>query len=117
MTDSIKRLLFAKQIRVVFSALLGLLVGWLVAASPLGNTIEMNVLDIQFRFAKDSHAPDSSIAILTIDQNSLQYFKRNSKTKWPWPRDFYAFTTSYLAKGGAKAIVYDFILTNRTRIV
>ena len=108
MSDSIKKLLFAKQIRVVFSALLGLLVAWLVASSPLGNDIEMNVLDIQFRFAKDSRKPDSSIVILTIDQNSLQYFKRNTQTSWPWPRDFYALTTGYLAKGGAKAIVYDF---------
>ena len=109
MSDSIKKFLFVKQIRVIFSAMLGLLAAWLVAASSLGNSVEMNALDILFRFAKGSRTPDSSIVILTIDQNSLQYFKQNNiKISWPWPRDFYAFTTGYLARGGAKAIVYDF---------
>ncbi|MEW6061084.1 MAG: adenylate/guanylate cyclase domain-containing protein [Bacteroidota bacterium] len=108
MSDSLKKLLFAKQIRIIFSAILGLLLAWLISISPVGNRVEMNALDIQFRFAKDSRAPDSSVVILTIDQNSLQYFKRNGKISWPWPRDFYAAVTDYLAKGGAKAIVYDF---------
>jgi adenylate cyclase len=108
MSDSLKKLLFAKQIRIVFSAILGLLLAWLLALSPVGNRVEMNALDIQFRFAKDSRKPDSSVVILTIDQNSLQYFKRNGKISWPWPRDFYAAVTNYLAKGGAKAIVFDF---------
>jgi adenylate cyclase len=108
MQESLKKLLFAKNVRIVFSALIGLSLAFIVSASPVGNRVEMNALDIQFRFAKDSRTPDSSVVILTIDQNSLQYFKLNSKTSWPWPRDFYAVTTEYLARGGAKAIVYDF---------
>lgn len=108
MSDSLKKLLFAKQIRILFSAIIGLLGAWLLSLSPVGNRVEMNALDIQFRFAKDSRKPDSSVVILTIDQNSLQYFKRNGKISWPWPRDFYAAVTHYLAKGGAKAVVYDF---------
>ncbi|MEW5800358.1 MAG: adenylate/guanylate cyclase domain-containing protein [Bacteroidota bacterium] len=107
-SETLKKFFFTKQIRIVFSAIAGLFVAWLLSLSPVGNRVEMNTLDIQFRFAQDSHKPDSSVVILTIDQNSLQYFKRNSKTSWPWPRDFYAVTTDYLAKGGAKAIVYDF---------
>ncbi len=108
MQESLKKLLFAKNIRIVFSAIIGLLLALLVSISPVGNRVEMNALDIQFRFSKDSRLPDSSVVILTIDQNSLQYFKNNSKTSWPWPRDFYAVTTDYLSRGGAKAIVYDF---------
>jgi len=109
MADSIKKLLFAKNIRVVFSAILGLVVAWLVSTSPVGNRVEMNVLDIQFSLAMNSRKPDTSIVILTIDQNSLQYFKHtNYKISWPWPRDFYAIATNYLAKAGVKAIIYDF---------
>ncbi|MBI2429447.1 MAG: adenylate/guanylate cyclase domain-containing protein [Ignavibacteriales bacterium] len=108
MSEAHKKFFFTKQIRIVFSAIAGLMTAWLISLSPVGNRVEMNALDIQFRFGQGSHKPDSSVVILTIDQNSLQYFKHNSKTSWPWPRDFYAVTTDYLAKGGAKAIVYDF---------
>ncbi|HAP35335.1 MAG TPA: hypothetical protein DCQ28_05115, partial [Bacteroidetes bacterium] len=74
-----------------------------------GKSVELNALDIQFRIAQNTRTPDSNIVIVTIDQNSLQFFKQNShKTSWPWPRDFYALTTGYLAKSGAKAIIYDF---------
>lgn len=108
MPEKLKKLLFAKNIRIGFSAFIGLMLAWLISASPVGNRVEMNALDIQFRFAQDSRQPDSSVVILSIDQNSLQYFKNTSRTSWPWPRDFYAMTTEYLAGAGAKAIVYDF---------
>lgn len=108
MSDALKKLLFTKHIRIVFSAIIGLIAAWFISLSPVGNRVEMNALDIQFRFAQGSYLPDSSVVILSIDQNSLQYFKRNGKISWPWPRDFYALTTEYLRKGGAKAIVYDF---------
>ncbi|MDD8018817.1 MAG: CHASE2 domain-containing protein, partial [Bacteroidota bacterium] len=106
--EKLKRFLFKKNVRIVFSAMLGLASAWMITITSLGHNAELNVLDLQFRLAQNSRKPDSSVVILTIDQNSLQYFKRNSKISWPWSRDFYALTTEYLAKGGAKAIVYDF---------
>lgn len=108
---SFKKLLFAKQFRSVVSAIAGLLIAYAISISTLGKLVELNALDIQFRIAKDSRQPDTNIVILSIDQNSLQYFKQTTKTSWPWPRDFYAIMTEYLAKAGAKAIVYDFQFT------
>ena len=108
MSPSIKKLLFAKPFRFAISALMGLLTAYLVSLSSLGKSVELNAVDIQFRLAQNTRLPDSNIVILTIDQNSLQFFKKNSQISWPWPRDFYALTTGYLAKSGAKAIVYDF---------
>ncbi|MDP1676532.1 MAG: adenylate/guanylate cyclase domain-containing protein [Bacteroidota bacterium] len=108
MPSSIKKLLFAKPFRFAVSALIGLIAAYLISLSSLGKSVELNTLDIQFRLAQNTRIPDTNIVIVTIDQNSLQYFKKTIKTGWPWPRDFYALTTSYLAKSGAKAIVYDF---------
>lgn len=106
--EAIKKFFFIKTVRVVVSALLGLLIAQLISITPVGQNMESNLLDLQFRFSKDTHQPDTNIVILAIDQNSIQYFKRNSKVSWPWPRDFYALTTNYLSRHGAKAIVYDF---------
>ncbi|MFA6457075.1 MAG: adenylate/guanylate cyclase domain-containing protein, partial [Bacteroidota bacterium] len=111
MSPSLKKLLFAKQFRSVISAAAGLMGAYLIAVSTLGKVVEVNALDVQFRIAQNSRMPDTNIVILTIDQNSLQYFKRTARISWPWPRDFYALTTNYLAKAGAKAIVYDFQFT------
>jgi adenylate cyclase len=108
MPSSTKKLLFAKPFRFAVSAFIGLIGAYLVSLTSLGKSFELNALDIQFRIAQNTRTPDSNIVIVTIDQNSLQYFKKNSQTSWPWPRDFYALTTGYLAKSGAKAIIYDF---------
>lgn len=111
MSPSIKKLLFAKQFRAVISAIVGVIAALFISTSPLGKVVELNALDIQFRIAQNTRIPDSNIVIVIIDQNSLQYFKRTAEISWPWPRDFYAMTTEYLARSGAKAIVYDFQFT------
>ncbi|MBW7888852.1 MAG: adenylate/guanylate cyclase domain-containing protein [Bacteroidetes bacterium] len=106
--ETIKKFFFTKPIRAAASVLIALLLTWWLSFSSLGKSIELNALDIQFNLARNSRATDTSIVILTIDQNSLQYFKNNGKITWPWPRDFYALVTRYLHEAGAKAIVYDF---------
>ncbi|MFA6468609.1 MAG: adenylate/guanylate cyclase domain-containing protein [Bacteroidota bacterium] len=111
MSPSLKKLLFAKQFRSIIAAVAGLLCAYFIANSTLGKVVEVNALDVQFRIAQNTRTPDTNIVILTIDQNSLQYFKRTARISWPWPRDFYALTTQYLANAGAKAIVYDFQFT------
>ena len=111
MTPTVKKLLFKKPFRAVVSAVVGLLAAWLISISSMGKLVDLNALDIQYRIAQNSRTPDTNIVIVTIDQNSLQYFKRTARMSWPWPRDFYAMTTQYLAKSGAKAIVYDFQFT------
>lgn len=107
-SEAIKKFFFTKPIRAAVSVIIGILCAWWLSLSSIGQNIELNALDLQFSIARNSRLPDTSIVILTIDQNSLQYFKKNGKITWPWPRDFYSLTTEYLHAAGAKAIVYDF---------
>ncbi len=111
MTLSVKKLLFAKRFRTIVSVAVAISAGYMISESTIGTVVELNDLDLQFRIAQHSRKPDTNIVIVTIDQNSLQYFKRTSKTGWPWPRDFYALLTDFLSRAGAKAIVYDFQFT------
>lgn len=111
MSPALKKILFSKNVRIAGSVLLGLAMAYLVSFSAPGEEAERSALDLRFRFAAGSRNPDTNIVILTIDQNSLQFFKRTAGIRWPWPRDFYAVLTDYLAAAGAKAIVYDMQFT------
>ncbi|NUN70139.1 MAG: adenylate/guanylate cyclase domain-containing protein [Bacteroidetes bacterium] len=111
MTPAVKKLLFARHFRSIVSAVAGLVAAYAVAGSSLGSNVELNALDIQFRIAQNTRQPDTNIVIITIDQNSLQYFKRTARVSWPWSREFYALTTDFLTASGARAVVYDFQFT------
>ena len=70
--------------------------------------LEEMTLDVRFRnFPYNAHA-DSSIVLITIDEQSLRDMKLNHNP-WPWSRDFYAVLTNYLAKKGASVIVFDIL--------
>jgi adenylate cyclase len=51
------------------------------------------------------------IVIINIDQSSIDTVSKNLKHYWPWPRDFYAQITTFLASCGAKAIIFDIIFS------
>ncbi|HLP16931.1 MAG TPA: adenylate/guanylate cyclase domain-containing protein [Bacteroidota bacterium] len=107
MNDTIRRYVFTKNVRFIASAAAGVFFAWLFSSSYLGRTIELSTYNLRLKYAHSYRQPDTSIVILTIDQNSLQYFKKRH-TSWPWPRDFYAIVTRYVMNAGAKAMVYDF---------
>jgi adenylate cyclase len=105
--DTLRRYVFTKKVRLVVSAAFGILCAWLFSITYLGRTTELSAYDLRLKFSRHERAADTSIVILTIDQNSLQYFKQRHSS-WPWPRDFYALVTQYIMNAGAKALVYDF---------
>jgi adenylate cyclase len=105
--DTIRRYLFTKQVRFLVSAAAGISVAWLFSVTYLGRTTELSAYDLRLKYARHYRQADTSIVILTIDQNSLQYFKKRH-VSWPWPRDFYAIVTRYMQKAGARKLVYDF---------
>lgn len=74
-------------------------------------SLELKTLDARFRqFVKPEQAA-KDIVILTIDERSLQEFKRHGNP-WPWQRDFYAEVVKYLQNGGAKLIMFDILFDN-----
>lgn len=80
---------------------LGILLQYTSALRPL----EQLILDQEFRtFTRPD--PNDKIAMVAIDQKSLDYFAKN-RMYWPWPREFYQIVTDYLVKEGAELIVFD----------
>lgn len=68
--------------------------------------IENNTLDFRFKNFPITEEADSTIVLVAIDNQSLEFANQNG-TFWPWSRDFYAFVTDYLTTCGVKQVIFD----------
>ncbi len=80
-----------------FTALLITLFFLTVANSNFIGSIERNAYD--FGVKSSTHIPNSKIAIIAIDDQSIRNIGR-----WPWPRNIHAKMFNLLKAGGAKII-------------
>lgn len=51
------------------------------------------------------------IALVLVDQSSLEWMQSEQGIGWPWPRELYGAFTSFAKQGGAKAVVFDMIFS------
>lgn len=70
--------------------------------------IELNSLDFRFKHFPIPERADSTIVLIAIDQQSLQFAQKNN-VFWPWPREFYALITDFLTDTKAKQIIFDIL--------
>ena len=61
-------------------------------------------------FSKPSRA-SQNIAIILIDQYSLDFYEENQGFSWPWPRQMYSALLSFLQEGKAKTCVFDMLFS------
>ncbi len=76
---------------------------------PLFQVLERKVEDLHFILNKTM--PDSSIVLIAIDDNSLE-FTRENHLPWPWPRDIWYPILTFLQQSGAKNILFDLQFTD-----
>ena len=95
-------------------ALLGLL-GAAAGRTELLRTFELKTLDWRQRSFPVSAARDPGITLVFVDQQSLDHFEALD-TPWPWPRSLYAAILGFCKAGGAKAVVFDILLTSPSSI-
>ena len=51
------------------------------------------------------------LRLILIDQNSLDWGKKENALGWPWPREIYSVVLDYCRRQGAKAVVFDVLFT------
>lgn len=71
--------------------------------------LEDKTLDFRFRLFPRPAAADTSIVMVAIDQGSLDYAGKVLRQGWPWPREFYAVVTSFLAGADAASLTFDIL--------
>jgi CHASE2 domain-containing sensor protein len=78
----------------------------MLAETPLFRRGEALVYDARARLAAGLATPDPAIAIVVIDDNSLEIYA-DVLGRWPWPRDGHAALVQYLHAAGARLVVFD----------
>ncbi len=75
--------------------------------------LELKAYDLRFRLVRrhDEAQPPGNIALVTIDQSSLNHVLSRLGMGWPWPRAYYGKVIEFLASAGARAIVFDVFFT------
>lgn len=81
--------------------------GWL-------EELEWKTFDVRARLVRSSTPPPESIAIILIDEASLEMMNP-LVGRWPWPRSIHADTIDFLASAGARWIVYDVLFTENEK--
>lgn len=80
-----------------------LLVGFLLAMSPLGTALDHLAYDLNFLF--EAKTNPAEVVVIAIDEPSFQELNQT----WPWPRSMHARLVEALFDAGATAVVLDLI--------
>ncbi|MHB9097374.1 MAG: CHASE2 domain-containing protein, partial [Syntrophales bacterium] len=51
------------------------------------------------------------IRLILLDQNSLDWAKKENSLGWPWPREIYNVILDFCRRQGAKAVFFDILFT------
>jgi adenylate cyclase len=75
---------------------------------------EYFLYDLQARLFRSGKATDSSIKVILVDEAALKAVA-DVAGRWPWPRAIWADLLDFLRMGGARAVLFDVLFTERTK--
>ncbi len=73
---------------------------------------ELFVYDLQTRLLRADKPVDSRIKVILVDEAALNSMA-DIAGRWPWPRAIWADLLDFLSMGGAKAVLFDILFTER----
>ena len=77
----------------------------------LFSSLENKLYDRRMSFTADFFSPAENIFLVTVDQESLDWAKKELGWSWPWPRSAYASITDYFARAEASSLAFDMIFS------
>lgn len=84
----------------------------LLGFTGFGWTVEMKTYDWRVRLTARPETARRDIVLVTIDEQSIRKLEPQVG-RWPWPRLVHAYLVNYLARGPAKVVAYDVLLSER----
>ena len=102
-----------KAVKAVPS-LVGLGIGLVLVVLMLTGTLDLlewRIDDILTRWSADPTAASDEVAVILLDQKSLDWAEEEMGLVWPWPRELYAVLTDFVAGGNARALGFDVIFS------
>jgi len=106
------------MVAIVAIAALASLIALMASRAPGSRdavtAIDNSFYDAAFKLRPMERLADSPVVVLEIDQASLDLVDQHSDRTWPWPRGLYGMAASKLEKLGAKAIVLDMLMSEKS---
>jgi adenylate cyclase len=87
----------------------------LLSRIPFLRTVEWKIYDLQIRKAADPSEARRDIALIEIDDQSIERMAENGFGRFPWPRDVYAVLLRYLERNRPKVIAFDLLFLEEDR--
>jgi adenylate cyclase len=78
------------------------------------DALEHHSVDLRLRLWRQSLAPETPMALILIDDASLDAMAP-MMGRWPWPRRVHAQLIDFLAVAGAKAVVMDLLFSENQK--
>ncbi len=99
-----------RWVRGLACGLIAFLLSFLLSYLSFFKILEWKTWDLRIRYLSHPEEDSSQIALVLVDQASLDFYARQGIT-WPWPRQMYSAVLDFLHLGRAKAIIIDLILS------
>ena len=74
---------------------------------------EYYVYDTKVKLFRSDKVPPKNIKVILVDDASLKALE-GVAGRWPWPRAIWADLLEFLSLGGARAVLFDILFTERT---
>jgi adenylate cyclase len=96
--------------KVLRGIAVGLIGGALAAALWLPGALEVfeaKTFDLRTQLFMQAGAATNQIALILLDQESLEWGRDQNALSWPWPRVLSGMVADFCRRSGAKALVLD----------
>lgn len=100
----------------------GVLIGCAAAAAALAlwlpgwlDTWENGTWDWRVRLLARPGAATEKVRLILLDQQTLDWAKRENGLSWPWPREVYDAIIRYCRRSGARSLTFDVLYTEPSK--
>ncbi len=93
------------------TAAVALLLTYVLSYAGLWRKLENATWAWRVRAGAHRTGAGHSIAVVLIDQTSLDWGRRENLWPWPWPREVYTAIINFCRRGGARVIVLDLLFS------
>ena len=96
--------------RMAQGALVGLAAAALAAALGLSGALdgfEGRSFDARVRLLARPAETSGRVALILLDQQSLDWGKDENGLSWPWPREVYTYIVNFCRRAGVRALAFD----------
>lgn len=81
----------------------------IIFSSGISSSLEKKTYDARMKFSSKRTEISDRISLVILDQESLDWARKERGWSWPWPRESYAEIARYFKRAGVSSLAYDMI--------